>query len=297
MNFKPVRQFGQRYSFVRRKAPGPIYEWDADSLIQNALAVSRLVRGNGHDAHYSVRVIDGVGTPDKGPQIVPAVRWDAWHADDGQRDWLSQPEAEELADLLPRFLAIDRWSVRVNNAFWLIEYAARTGFAVPAVIWTVSATEALLNTDPVAQRRQFVERCRGLAADVQVAGVTDDLTDRFYTARSESVHGATLSDGDQPQMLADLAVMQLLVRTALRRCIEDPSFRANFNRDDAVQAKWPLGSNTNGALPRPFGDDRPGCEPALALASRLIDHLALAGALPHEGWTLREEPRRKTPNP
>ncbi len=240
-NFKPTRQFGQRYSFVRRGAPGPIYEWDSDSVIQDALMLSRLVRDNSHDVFYGVRVI-AEQYRDGGPQVVPADRWSAWHVSgDTARTWLSQPEAEHLGRLLPQFRAKKRWSVRVMNAMWLAEYAARAGAVVPAVIWTVSATEALLNTDRNRARRQFVQRCRGLADELHVAGITDELTGRFYTTRSVSVHGAALAgDDDHPQMVEDLGAVLLLVRVALRRCIEDADFRAIFDRDDHVREKWPV---------------------------------------------------------
>jgi len=240
-NFQPTRQFGQRYAFVRRGAPGPIYEWDSDSLIQDAVMLSRMVRDNAHDGSYAVRVISGQHR-DHDRQIVPVDRWHAWHvSDDRARTWLSQSEAGDLARLLEPFRAKNRWSLRVMNALWLAEYAARAGSVVPAVIWTVSATEALLNTDRYGARRQFVQRCRGLAHELQIDGVTDDLTDRFYTARSQSVHGAALTGADDhPQMLSDLGVVLTLVRAALRHCIENAEFRATFDRDDYVRTRFPV---------------------------------------------------------
>jgi hypothetical protein len=84
-NFKAYRQFGQRYAFVRCQAPGPLFRWDPDLLIQNALAMSRLIRDNGHDAHYSVRVVQGPGVPDGGRQIVPGPAWEAWFTPTGER--------------------------------------------------------------------------------------------------------------------------------------------------------------------------------------------------------------------
>jgi hypothetical protein len=239
-NFKPARRFGQRYAFVRRKAPGPLYHWDPDLLIQNALAMSRLIRDNGHDAGYSVRVIEGFDGPGDGRQIMAGASWEAWYVPDGERKWLSQQEADLLAELLRKRLAIETFSVRVQNGLWFAEYASRTPLAVAACIWTVSALEALLNTDPYRLRRQFMERCQEMADELSVDSVTADVTDRFYTARSESVHGTMRGGDDQGQFLADLATMRRLVRTALRRSIEDASFRAIFDTDNNVATKWPV---------------------------------------------------------
>jgi hypothetical protein len=241
-NFKPYRQFSQRYAFVRRQAPGPLYHWDPDSLIQHALAMSRLIRDNNHDAHYSVRVIEGSAVPDGGRQIVPGPNWEAWFTPNGERKWLTQHEAKMLAVLLQRRLAIDTFSTRVGNALWLAEYSTRTRFAVAACIWIVATLEALLNTDQYRLRRQFNERCQGLASELSLDAVTQEVTDRTYTARSQNVHGA-LEGQDQEQLLADLVIMQLLARTALRRCIEDAPFRAIFDHRDTVAAKWPVSTS------------------------------------------------------
>jgi hypothetical protein len=238
---KPTRQFGQRYAFVRRQAPGPLYHWDPDTLIQHALAMSRLIRDNNHDAHYSVRVVAGLGVPGDGRQIVPGATWEAWYTPDEQRKWLSQEEAEALGALLQRRLALDTVPTRVGSALWLAEYGARTPYLVPACIWTVATLEALLNTNRYRLRRQFNERCQALAGELALDEVTTDVTNRFYTARSESVHGS-LDGHEQEQLVADQSIMQRLARTALRRCIEDAAFRAMFDSHETVAAKWPVGT-------------------------------------------------------
>lgn len=238
-NFKPIRQFGHRYAFVRRCAPGPLYHWDPDLLIQQALAMSRLIHDNRHDARYSVRVIDGFGGPDGGRQIMAGAGWEAWHVLDDDRKWLSQREAEMLAELLQQRLAIETLSLRVGNAMWFAEYAARASDPVPTCIWTVAALEALLNVDAYRLRRQFKERSQGLAAELGSHVITEEVTDRFYTARSKAVHGG-LGGEDPDQFLADLATMQRLLRTSLRRCIEDAGFRAIFDSDRDVATRWPV---------------------------------------------------------
>jgi hypothetical protein len=238
-NFKPARQFGQTYSFVRRDAPhsqGRFYQWDPDMLIQYAIALSRLVRDNAHSAEYTVRVIDHGGTK---VERVPGAHWLAWYAPDGQRKWLSQDEAEDLAQLLQRFLVVRAGlPLRVNRGIRLSEDSARTEEYIPAVIWTVSATEALLNTDDGGLRRQFVERTQALAAELGVEGVTEPVAKAVYKARSQSVHGAVPRIEDHDQAVLELAAMQRLIRTALRRAIEDEDFRAVFTSDAAIRMRW-----------------------------------------------------------
>jgi hypothetical protein len=238
-NFRPARQFGQRYSFVRRDAPQqPFYEWDSDLLIQYALALSRWVRDNAHSAEYTVRVIDHAS---ERIERVPGARWLAWYAPDGDRKWLSQPEAEELAQLLQRFLAVrDDLPLRVNRGIRLAEYATRTDEYIVAVIWTVSATEALFNTDRSKLRRQFVERSTAVAAELGVDGATKDVANAIYTARSESVHGAVPNIADHDQAVLELAAIQRLVRAALRRAVDDQTFRDTFRDDASVRARWPV---------------------------------------------------------
>jgi hypothetical protein len=72
--------------------------------------------------------------------------------------------------------------------------------------------------------------------------VTADVTNRFYTARSESVHGS-LDGHEQEQLVPDQSIMQRLARAALRRCIEDPAFRAIFDRRETVATKWPVSTS------------------------------------------------------
>jgi hypothetical protein len=52
------------------------------------------------------------------------------------------------------------------------------------------------------------------------------------------VHGGLGGGDDREQFLADLATMGRLLRTALRRCIEDAACRAIFDSDSDVATKW-----------------------------------------------------------
>ena len=101
--FVPVRQFGQRYSFVKEVPLDELEErhfaWDTDSTLDDALTLSRLVRDNGYSTEYAARLIDY----EDGQRCVVYVlhREDKaiWrlHRD---REWLDAAEGRELAALL-----------------------------------------------------------------------------------------------------------------------------------------------------------------------------------------------------
>lgn len=88
----------------------------------------------------------------------------------------------------------------------------------PDVIDEVAATDiAALGQGPCSEHPpglgvRAIARCR-----------SGRRHDHLYTARAESVHGS-LNRQDHQQLVADLTAMQLLARTARRRCIEDAAF-------------------------------------------------------------------------
>ncbi|MFN8160589.1 MAG: hypothetical protein U0R52_06030 [Solirubrobacterales bacterium] len=57
-----MRQFGQRYSFVKEVLLEELEErhfaWDTDGTLDDALTLSRLVRDNGFSTQYAVRLLD-----------------------------------------------------------------------------------------------------------------------------------------------------------------------------------------------------------------------------------------------
>jgi hypothetical protein len=61
--FLGVRQFGERYTFVRQVDPA-VYEseqsfgWDDGNMIWFAMVLSRLIRDNGHSFEFAGRIVD-----------------------------------------------------------------------------------------------------------------------------------------------------------------------------------------------------------------------------------------------
>ena len=103
--FVPVRQFGQRYSFVKEVSLDELEErhfaWDTDGTLDDALTLSRLVRDNGYSTEYAARLFD---YEDGRRCVVYVHREDKaiWrlHRD---REWLDAAEGHELAALLAAY--------------------------------------------------------------------------------------------------------------------------------------------------------------------------------------------------
>lgn len=257
--FFPVRQFGQVYSFVRHMPPteheeNP-YRWDPNGLLQHALMFSRLIRDNGYSTQYAARITD---YEDEQQQVV----YLPWSQDSiifrlrRDREYLDGPEAEELAALLGAYWeTINGLPGRVEEAIWRVAITPRfqNGRAVNSYL--CSGLEALLKTGQGPVTKQFKRRVRLLASELGVEGIDKKFLRRIYKERSDWVHGSTLlytsarldeeagaekSVIDPGIDLADIVLLQDLLRKAVRRCVEDADFRATFATDKAIQKRWAI---------------------------------------------------------
>lgn len=253
--FFPIGAPNQVYSFVRT-LPASEYEanpygWDSDGVLNDALIFSRLIRDNGYSKQYAARINDYEG----GEQQVVFLAWteDAaiWRLH-RTREYLDGPEAEELATLLAAYWEIgDAMPERVSRAIWRVAYAPRLRWADLVLSFVVSGLEALLTVEETNFTRNFKRQTAALAAELGVDGVDRDFCGRMYKARSDWVHGAHVSliapagpgatedpggpEGpEQLEKLAEVALLQDLLRKAVRRCVEDAEFRAVFADDEPV---------------------------------------------------------------
>jgi len=163
-NFKPVRQFGCRYAFVR-ELPTEEYmqshaTWDRDQVLLAGFTLSRLILDNVHSTEYAARVVE---FSDDDVQIIPGpVNQEGalvYRARSG-RDWLDAGEAAELATLLDSFWQRDgQLGERVTNAIWLAEQSARRRYDFEALLTVISGLEALINTGPNQNTRSSSSGC------------------------------------------------------------------------------------------------------------------------------------------
>jgi hypothetical protein len=268
--FFGVRQFGQRYSFVRRFGPEALdhqrYGWDDGHLLYYALVLSRLIHDNGHSLEYAARIVDH---EDGEQQVVPvyAPAAVATYRLRRGRDWLTAPEANELRQLLADYLPVkDALPWKVSHALNLSEDAVRMQLLPRALLLISTALEALIQSDPARVTRQFRERLPQLAQELGVAGVDEAFAQELYGARSQAAHGARVSmfhvearpeqepeeappqqppgEPESPEaetdVAAPLALAQDLLRAATRKAIQDEQFRQIFESEDTVRARWPV---------------------------------------------------------
>jgi hypothetical protein len=254
LNFEATRQFGQLYSFWR-EVPAEEYEehlfaWDPANTVGEALAISRFVLDNAHSFEFAGRVID---RSDGYRKIACSLSYDGRIAYRVRKDrfWLTTEEAEEVRDLLDQYRAVQATLPdRVRRALWHADRSCYCRYIHEAVTNIVTALEALLNTgedEPIAA--QFVKRSQALATELGVE-TSRSYWSWVYDVRSKAVHGAEArlvvpagwdeTDGDPPRDVARVAQAQDVLRSALRKAIEDEAFRAVFENEESIRARFPL---------------------------------------------------------
>ena len=244
LNFRPVYNASQRYSFVRHPAPTTKggHNWDPDALIQRTLALSRYIVINAHCTEFAARRIEGLTAA--GPEIValdPDLRFYAFRVPTGERDWLTHDDAEALGRLARAYLDVSgELPRRVQRAMWLCEWSFRMQYTELAIGHVVAALEALLKTDRHGATQQFKRRVPRLARAVGIRGVTARRAERFYNARSRAVHGLGVPVTMVTPATTELVAMQRLLATALRTAIEDPSFRRTLRSAPSVRHSYPV---------------------------------------------------------
>jgi hypothetical protein len=265
-DFDPARQFGCQYGFVR-ELPADAYmssyaHWDHDDVLLAGFTLSRLVLDNAYSTEYAARVVEFA---DDRVQIIPGpVNLEgalAYRARSG-RDWLDAAEAAELAALLNSYWQREaQLGERIGNAMWLVEQSARRKYDFEALLNIVAGLEALLNTGRHQNTKQFKQRVTDMACELGVSGFTRSMAQRLYEQRSTAAHGRRLRlvspRPDEPlpnyseretRAISELALVQDVLRAAVRRCVEDPEFAAHFADETAVRAKWPLADGDGNPL-------------------------------------------------
>jgi hypothetical protein len=261
--FVPVRQFGQRYSFVKEVSlqewEKRHFTWDTERTLEDALTLSRLVRDNGYSTEYAARLIDY----EDGQRCVVYVPYredKAIYRLRRGREWLDAAEGRELAALLAAYWECrEDLPPRVREAMWRMAFGSRIRWADMLVPILVSGLEALLKIGRRDLTQQFRRRVSALAVDLDVGGMTEDLAEQLYDGRSDWVHGSHVQlfvgpgsaaevQDDEPEgpqtrdeesAFAAVAVLQDVLRRAVRRAIEDPDFRQVFDADETIGKRWP----------------------------------------------------------
>ena len=230
------------------------YRWDTDRVLSTVIALSRFIRDNAHDLEFAARIVE---YSDGARQVIPATGFGfrAGYRLSTGRDWLDTSEAAALRDLIAAFEANDeRLPDRVKRAIWMIDWVSGEHYLYIALPLIVTAGEALTSTSSEQVMRQFSTRLSAIATELRIRGVSRKFGNQLYEARSQASHGARVelfSDApdtaDQneivpppPEVVEKVMRLQTLLRTVLRKAIEDPVFAAHFADKKSVRARWPV---------------------------------------------------------
>jgi hypothetical protein len=234
-------QFAQFYSFVREKAgPGEPYKWDTDSRLQTCVALSRLVQPTSVSLRNSARIRYNSDSTvsDISMSDFRGVGIDTVLARTPQRDWLTEVEAIRLRELIRRFDSAPP-PERASRALWYHEYATRTYYV--EVRWNLVSTalEALVHVEKFESTRQFKSRVTQVARELGVTGFGLTEADSAYDLRSRLAHGQGVRGISDPER-ALYESMELILRLAVLRAIEDDKFAAILGNDEEIRKRWPL---------------------------------------------------------
>ena len=250
-NYDATRQWSQFYALVREVDEAEYEEtgdnYDVGGLMNETIALSRLIVDNAYCSEYAARLIDHNGRR----QIAPILSFEqrlSYRLREG-RFWVTEAEAGELAALRTSYRAVKgTLSGRVSRAMWRAERSTHTRFLDEAVMHVVTGLEALLKTERHQATNQFTTRAlpRGRAWAQPRRRLDRDLRralpKRHTGVRSHSspLPGGRPADRRYPAAISQVARAQDLLRAAVRRAIEDGAFCEKFATDDAVRIAWPL---------------------------------------------------------
>lgn len=238
---KPVIQYAQLYSFVREKdALAAPYRWDEDSRLQACVAVSRLIQPTTVSLRYAARIRynSDSSIADVSPANIRAVGIDTFPASPPQRDWLTEPDAIRLRDLLQKLYSCPLPD-RASRALWYHEYAVRTYYVEIRWVLVATALDALVHVEEYQSTRQFKCRVSQLATELGVSGMGLSEAERAYVHRSTLAHGQKLEQLSDPDKQL-YESMETTLRMAILKAIDDDKFSGTLSDSEEIKKRWPL---------------------------------------------------------
>lgn len=239
-NFRPQRQFGQLYSFIRTNAPeSPPTVWDSDKRLQLSIGLSRIIHPTTISFGYSSRVrYENNNIMEIIPGPVAGFGAQTWVASEEHRNWLTKSEGKELSTLFQTYQNTNL-PKRVKGAIWYLEYAFRSYYI--DLRWPIICIglEYLIHTDIQKSTKQFTFRIAKLAEEVGMSNFNEDRAREVYTMRSTLVHGQLLRDLGKYKFGLYEEVERLL-RMILKKAILDSGFARIFESDNQIRERWPI---------------------------------------------------------
>jgi hypothetical protein len=239
------RQFSQLYAFVREveQIDDEPYGWDRGNELGATIALSRLIQPTSVGFTYAARVgYDKEGLKQMYPAQITGTGKDVFLSPNHTRDWLTEPEAASLRELIPNLHS--QLPKRIHSALWHHEYVARTYYL--DYRWTLVCTglEALVHTDRYHSTAQFSKRVPALAVELGI-DISESAANEGYDLRSRLAHGASfLSTGtsqDPSAMQLELYdKLETILRLSVLRGMRDKSFSDIFSDDARIRDRWPI---------------------------------------------------------
>lgn len=232
---------GHLYAFVRSVPTIERSKFEGMTELHTVIAFSRLVNPTSTGDRFSAWVFQ-FRTNDS---PIYATQYRGVSLDvslaTNSRDWLSVEDGEVLRKLMP-WLSRDMYP-RVHRAFWNHEHAMHSCYLDVRWTFVVSGLEALINVGKTNSGRQFHDRVRLLAAELQI-DLSDADLENAWDLRSKLVHAeGFLSQLDtilpQSEHSPLYQKLESILRETVRRCLLDQEFEDSFRNDDAVKARFP----------------------------------------------------------
>lgn len=158
-----------------------------------------------------------------------------------KEDWLTVQDGEVLKKLVPWLT--EKMPDRVHRAYWNYDDAMRTYYLDRRLPSVVAGLEGLINTDRDENKKQFTKRSLQLANKLQVA-ISELELSTAWNLRSQLVHAQSFLFGlgnvlPQTEHSPLYQKLEELLRSSVRRCLLDDTFRAQFIDAPAVRSNFP----------------------------------------------------------
>ncbi len=242
-NVATVSQDRHIYAFVRKVPEFETRNYQGLEELLGVIGLSRVVHPTSVGTRYCARVF---GPPTK-DYAIQAIQYRGVSPDvfveEGERDWLSVKNAEELLSLMP-WISNKPMHERVHRAYWNHDYALHSYYLDARWVLVVSGLEALINVDEDKNALQFRVRVGALANELKV-DLSDSELRIAWKLRSKLAHakkflfglGNVLPQSDHKKLYGKL---ELLLRMILRRCLVDETFCNRFRNNGTVKKNWPV---------------------------------------------------------
>lgn len=255
------RQYGQLYTIVLFIGPpeiGTVTSWDGYGYLSKVVTYAQLVHPTSIGFGNTALLIFGPNGEFEQARPGPCRGFsEQAFTIPETRNWLSRAECETVKDLFDN-ADLDTLPDRVARALWNSQHAAYQYFFEVRALLVTSGLEALLHVRTPGKRprtgAQFINRSVQLATELGLSFTTGEAK-ALWDHRSDIAHGRDLwaflkdANGKMPQppqltkndeRVQRFMKADLILRSAILRCLREPAFARRFESDLTVESAYPL---------------------------------------------------------